>query len=195
MEIDRDPYNPAKFKLESYSDFLFNFFGFGLIFAGCSSAQGAILNPLNILTINGSMYIFGILVYLLVLSHVIYALYLHSISKIFKLRLFIKATLLSLAHFNPIYIVAAVIVLDIAAIAGEYYLRKSSLINFIHIRKDMIASTTGAQIKAVYFSMLYIKFNTIVVSILFKNYLRIYNSLRNRPKRIILKYNITSTSF
>lgn len=41
-----------------------------------------------------------------------------------KLRIFIKATLLSLMHFGPLYFLAAIFCIDSAAILLEYYLAR-----------------------------------------------------------------------
>jgi hypothetical protein len=48
-----------------------NFFYFGMAFAGCASLQGSILNPNNIISINGSGYALGIVLYVVVLGHCI----------------------------------------------------------------------------------------------------------------------------
>lgn len=50
-----------------YFRVLYNFFGFGLVFAGCASLQGAILNPLSTLNVNATFYIIGILAYFLMI--------------------------------------------------------------------------------------------------------------------------------
>lgn len=43
------------------------FFSFGLTFAGSSSIQGALFNPINKLELNGLFYIIGAMVYITML--------------------------------------------------------------------------------------------------------------------------------
>lgn len=44
--------------------FLFNFFYFGMVFAGCAALQGSLFNPFNIISLNGSGYVIGIIAYM-----------------------------------------------------------------------------------------------------------------------------------
>jgi len=46
------------------TELIFNFFYFGLVFAGCASLQGSIFNPDNIISINGLGYVIGIIIYM-----------------------------------------------------------------------------------------------------------------------------------
>ena len=43
---------------------MYNFFYFGLAFAGCASLQGSIFNPYNIISVNGVGYVMGIMIYM-----------------------------------------------------------------------------------------------------------------------------------
>lgn len=52
-----------EYKMYSFLGFLYNFFAFGMFFAGCASLQGAIVNPISSLSVNAVFYIIGILVY------------------------------------------------------------------------------------------------------------------------------------
>lgn len=58
----------------SFMDFVMNFFGFGLFFAGCAALQGALINPQMAITINGSFYLVGIIIYLLTATEMIYCM-------------------------------------------------------------------------------------------------------------------------
>lgn len=49
--------------MDAYFTFLYNFFVFGVTFAGCASLQGAIINPISSLSLNATFYIVGILLY------------------------------------------------------------------------------------------------------------------------------------
>ncbi len=44
--------------------FLFNFFYFGMVFAGCAALQGSLFNPFNIISLNGSGYVIGIVLFM-----------------------------------------------------------------------------------------------------------------------------------
>lgn len=39
-----------------------------MVFAGCAALQGSILNPNNIISINGLGYVFGIILYIATLA-------------------------------------------------------------------------------------------------------------------------------
>jgi hypothetical protein len=47
----------------------------GLVFAGCASLQGAILNPSSLLSLNGVGYIVGMMVWVGLLGETIYRCY------------------------------------------------------------------------------------------------------------------------
>lgn len=100
-------------KMYSYLQFLYNFFSFGLIYAGCASLQGAIFNPMESLSINGAFYILGILIYFSMLCECIYKVSQDKVYNFFKIRVMIKATLLSLSHFSPIYLLSSAVLIDI----------------------------------------------------------------------------------
>jgi len=57
-----------KNRQKALKEFITNFFYFGLIFAGCASLQGSILNPRNIISLNGVGYIIGIVLYVIMIS-------------------------------------------------------------------------------------------------------------------------------
>ena len=106
-------------RLWSSYQFLYCFFIFGLTFAGCASLQGAIMNPLSTIDANATFYIIGIFLYFGVFLECYYSLK-KGIVNIWKARIFIKATVLSLAHLNPVFFIAMLIFADVVLIIGEY---------------------------------------------------------------------------
>ena len=81
---------------------------------GCTCLQGAIMNPINKVDVNGVFYILGIIVYTLVFMECLYRLIIESSKRYcYKIRIFIKASLLSLAHLSPIYLLSAAICVDV----------------------------------------------------------------------------------
>ena len=99
--------------MHAYLRFLYNFFAFGIIFAGISSFQGGIFNPVQTLSINSLFYILGIVIYGLFVCEAVYKTYRNPNVYIWRLRIVIKATLLSLGHFSPIYLLSSAVVMDI----------------------------------------------------------------------------------
>lgn len=98
-----------------------------MVFASCASLQGSIINPYNIISINGVGYVLGIILYVITLG-----LCLNSLQKDWSfilLRLFVKGTLLSIAHYNPIYIFAVAITMDMFLVFIEIKVRFQFIIN------------------------------------------------------------------
>lgn len=114
------------YKMYSYLQFLYNFFCFGLIFAGCASLQGAILNPMETLSINGAFYILGILIYFCMLCECVYKISQDKVYNFYKVRVMIKATLLSLSHFSPIYLLSSAVLIDIILTIVEFKMSEYS---------------------------------------------------------------------
>lgn len=85
---------------------------FGLTFAGCLALQGAFYNPLKRPNLNALFYLIGIVAYVMVMIEVMFSVY-QDKKEFYKVRIFIKATLLSIAHTNPIIVVSIAIILDI----------------------------------------------------------------------------------
>lgn len=106
---------------------LLNFFYFGMVFAGCASLQGSIMNPYNIISINGVGYVLGIILYVITLGLCLNSL--HKDWSFSLLRLFVKGTLLSIAHYNPIYIFAVALTMDMFLVFIELKVRYQSIIN------------------------------------------------------------------
>lgn len=104
-EADKPMYN--------YLSFLYMFFVFGLSFMGCACLQGAILNPITTININGLFYILGILIYICLCAETVYRLLFRDAKEyIHRVRIILKATILSLSHFSPVYLVASCVVAD-----------------------------------------------------------------------------------
>ena len=62
-------------KIYKYEKLLYNWWIFGLAFAGFCCLQGAILNPISSLSANAFFYILGISLYILVFFDAIYSTY------------------------------------------------------------------------------------------------------------------------
>ena len=95
-----------------YTHLVYSVFVFGLTFAGCLSLQGAKFNPISQLTLNSVFYLIGIIAYLAIFIEILYSVHSNR-QNFYKIRIFLKATLLSLGHINPIIVVSMAIILDI----------------------------------------------------------------------------------
>ena len=82
------------------------------------------LNPFSAIDGNAAFYILGFFLYLLVFFECCYFLK-KNLSYLWKARIFIKATLLSLAHLNPVFLVSLALFIDIALAIAEYNMTKS----------------------------------------------------------------------
>ena len=63
IRINDKKKNVVNFKFKAFKEFLMNFFGFGLAFAGFSSIIGSFLNYSSTLSLNGVFYILGVIIY------------------------------------------------------------------------------------------------------------------------------------
>ena len=113
-----------KEKMMSCFKFLYCFFIFGITVAGCASLQGIIMNPVSTIDGNSAFYVLGFFLYILVFLECCYFLK-KNLSYLWKARIFIKATLLSLGHLNPVFLVSLAIFIDIALAIAEYNITKS----------------------------------------------------------------------
>lgn len=99
---------------------------FGMIYAGSLSLQGAIYNPIQKISVNGLFYLLGIMGYIAVFIEMIY-----SINKdkyeLYKVRIFIKSSLLSIGHVNPIIVVSVAIITDILLIVLQYVILETNV--------------------------------------------------------------------
>lgn len=78
--------------------------------------------PINSLTVNSAFYILGILLYFSLVCECIYMINKDKANNFWKIRVLFKATLLSLSHFSPTYLLSSTIVLDLVLIIVEYQL-------------------------------------------------------------------------
>lgn len=92
---------------------------FGMIYAGSLSLQGAIFNPIQKVSVNGLFYLLGILGYIVVFIEMVYSINKDK-NELYKVRIFIKASLLSIGHLNPIIVVSVAIITDILLIILQY---------------------------------------------------------------------------
>lgn len=89
-----------------------NFFVFGAAFAGCICIIGALDNKIQEVDTNTIFYMLGIAFDSFVLGFITFRLY-KSRHNFCLLRAFIKASLLGLSTFSPIYIFFAAIAVDL----------------------------------------------------------------------------------
>lgn len=116
----------VNFKFKAFKEFLLNFFGFGLAFAGFSSVIGAFLNYSSILTLNGVFYILGVIAYGAIFSEAFACLILSH--RLCRIRMVLKATFLAGAGLNPLYLASIALIVDIILILLEYKLRRKQLV-------------------------------------------------------------------
>lgn len=84
---------------------------FGLVFNGSACLQNAVYNPIQTLTVSAVFTVIGIVLFGGALLDCLHSLY-RQPEQFYKLRVFIKALLLSLSHISPIYLFSAAILLD-----------------------------------------------------------------------------------
>ena len=97
---------------------------FGLIWASSLSIEGALLNPIQELSFNSGVYMFGIAVYCAIFSHTVYQIYSSAEENFYKMRILIKGTLLAWSNASPIYIFTLAIILDLLLMILDYKLLK-----------------------------------------------------------------------
>ena len=90
-----------KESIYKYERLLYNWWAFGLAFSGFCCFQGAVLNPISSLSVNAFFYIVGISLFLLIFFDAIYSAY-GEILEFHKVRVIVKASLLSLLHISPV---------------------------------------------------------------------------------------------
>ena len=95
---------------------------FGFIFAGCCSLVGSVLNKMSVVTMNGTFYIVGMLVFSIVVADACFLVY--SKRMISKLRMVVKGCLLAGATMNPLYLISLSVMADIVLLVIEYNLIK-----------------------------------------------------------------------
>ena len=92
---------------------------FGLTFAGSLALQGALFNPIKKMTVNGLFYIIGVVIYFGIFIELLISLY-NAKEDFYKVRIFIKASLLSIGHMNPIIVVSISIITDFLLLILQY---------------------------------------------------------------------------
>lgn len=115
-------------------ELLWNIFTFSVVYYSCLSVQGAFYNYQQIITTNGVFYILGMLLFIYITIETFYS-FVRNYKLINKLRIYLKACLLSLAYLNPIYVTSVCVVLDIMLIAIHFYLinNKNQLSKYLTI--------------------------------------------------------------
>jgi hypothetical protein len=92
----------------------YSYFLGGLSFAAAACVQGAILNPMdNDLTVSLFFYLLGLVVFLSILAEAVWSTC-RDIHNLFKIRTIVKSVLLSILHYNAIYLFPLVIVCELA---------------------------------------------------------------------------------
>lgn len=108
-----------EFARTKYTKLIYSIFMFGMIYAGSLSLQGAIFNPIQKVSVNSLFYLLGILGYIVVFIEMVYSINKDK-NELYKVRIFIKASLLSIGHLNPIIVVSVAIITDILLIVLQY---------------------------------------------------------------------------
>lgn len=99
----------------------YNFFLFGLVFNCSASLQSAILNPIEILSVSSVFTILGIVFLVLCVLDCLVSLIV-NVENFYKTRILIKAVVLSVCHFSPLYIFCSSIAVDFILMVIEYRL-------------------------------------------------------------------------
>ncbi len=107
-------------KKRNYLELFWNLFTFSMCYYSCVSVQGAFYNYSQMITLNGAFYILGMLVFIYVTIETFYAFF-RNFRNISKVRIYVKACLLSLAHFNPIYVVSVCVLFDMLMAVLQFY--------------------------------------------------------------------------
>ncbi len=102
-----------------YTSIVYNVFLFGLIFSGSLSLQGAFYNPIKLVTLNAFFYLIGVLMFIFIFIEIIYSLNQNK-QNFYKIRIFIKASMLSIGHVNPITVFSITVIIDLLMIALQY---------------------------------------------------------------------------
>lgn len=115
-----------QFARTKYTKFIYFVFIFGMAYAGSLSLQGAIFNPIQTISVNGFFYLLGIFCYIGVLIEMLYSTHKDK-NELYKVRIFIKASLLSIGHLNPIIVVSVAIITDILLIVLQYMILEKNV--------------------------------------------------------------------
>ena len=88
--------------------FFYNFFLGGVIFASVTCIQGALINFAEEYTRKSNFYILGFFVFLAVAVEAFWSFY-KDRKNMFKIRVMVKAIIISILHYNAIYLFAMAI--------------------------------------------------------------------------------------
>ena len=88
--------------------FLYNFFIAGLALAAVLSIQGALLNILEDYTRKSNLYMLGFLIFFIILIEALHSTY-YNIYNMYKLRIFVKIVIISILHYNSLYLFSIVL--------------------------------------------------------------------------------------
>lgn len=115
-------------------ELLWNIFTFSVVYYSSLSVQGAFYNYQQIITVNGVFYILGMLLFIYITIETFYS-FIRNYKLINKLRIFVKACLLSVAYLNPIYVSSVCVAFDIMLIIIHFYVvnNKNQLSKFFTI--------------------------------------------------------------
>ena len=92
---------------------LYSFFLGGLSFAAAACVQGAILNPIdNELTVSSFFYLLGLVIFLNMVAEAVWSTC-RAKHNFFKIRVIVKSVLLSIMHYNAIYLFPLVMVCEV----------------------------------------------------------------------------------
>ena len=94
-------------------------FMFGIISCGCASFYGSLLNPIQSFSMNSVFYVLGITFYLISFIEAIYSTT-QKRSNFYRIRVFIKGTLLAFANISPISFFFTAIVVDFVCMGIDY---------------------------------------------------------------------------
>jgi hypothetical protein len=124
INYDNDE-SESTLKKGNYLELFWNIFTFSMCYYSCLSVQGAFYNYSQLITLNGAFYIFGMLLFIYVTIETFYAFF-RNFKNISKVRIYVKACLLSLAHFNPIYVVSVCVLFDMLMALLQFYVASKS---------------------------------------------------------------------
>ena len=97
-----------KGSLKSGTLFLYNYFLGGMAFAAVVSSQGAFMNLTNDISINFGFYLLGLVLVFILLGEGIWSVCKEK-ANIYKIRVLVKALILSVLHYNPLYLFSLVL--------------------------------------------------------------------------------------
>lgn len=108
--------------------FFYNFFLGGVAFASITCIQGAFINIAEEYTRKSNFYLLGFFVLFAVLVQALWSFY-QDRKNMFKIRVLIKATVISVLHYNAIYLFALAIGAEIFFMYFQW-----KLLNYKHPR-------------------------------------------------------------